>query len=163
MESRLDPDQNRPEGLPTRAAQVQCLRCGRDFEVGAMRWDHRRGLWVCARWPECEGAGFHCDLHDAPIFPASEGRLENETLIALTDACKLLPSRNGKRIHYSTVYRWATKGARGRVLETILVGGIRYTSREALQRFQSPHRPPASDHNNNALREHLYGAPRRAS
>ena len=55
--------------------------------------------------------------------------------IALSDAPKYLPRRNGKKVHYSTVYRWATKGARGRVLETRLVGGIRYTTREALQRF----------------------------
>lgn len=162
MESRLDPDRNQPTSIPTTATRVRCQRCGRDFEVSAMRWDHRRGLWVCAHWPECEGSGFHCDLQDAPASAAVDGRLESETLVALTDACKLLPSRNGKRIHYSTVYRWATKGARGRLLETILVGGIRYTSREALQRFQTPNHPPASDSNQSALREHLYGAPRRA-
>jgi len=55
--------------------------------------------------------------------------------IPLTEVPNLLPRRRGKKTHYSTVYRWATKGARGRVLESKLVGGIRYTSQEALQRF----------------------------
>lgn len=163
MTNRLDPEHNRPTTLPTTASHIHCQRCGRNFAIGAMRWDHRRGLWVCAHWPECEGAGFHCDLHDGPVAASVDSRLENEALVALTDASKLLPTRNGKRVHYSTVYRWAMKGARGRVLETILVGGIRYTSREALVRFQSPGRPPASDAKNDALREHLYGTPRRAS
>lgn len=46
-----------------------------------------------------------------------------------------LPRRQGKKVHYSTVYRWSTNGVRGRVLETSLVGGIRYTTLEAVQRF----------------------------
>lgn len=56
-------------------------------------------------------------------------------LISLKDAVKYLPKRGGKKVHYSTMYRWATKGARGRVLETTMVGGIRYTSIAALQQF----------------------------
>lgn len=61
-----------------------------------------------------------------------------EQSIALSDAPKYLPKRNGKKVHYSTIYRWATKGARGKVLESTLVGGVRYTTREALLRFFEP-------------------------
>jgi hypothetical protein len=63
--------------------------------------------------------------------------IEQEDLISLKDVPKHLPKRNGKRMHYSTVFRWATKGARGRRLESILIGGMRYTSRAALSRFTS--------------------------
>jgi hypothetical protein len=55
--------------------------------------------------------------------------------ISLTEVPNHLPRRRGKKTHYSTVYRWATKGARGRILETKLVGGILYTTQGALQRF----------------------------
>ncbi len=55
----------------------------------------------------------------------------NESLLTLKAAAKLLPGNP----HYATLFRWAQKGCRGRRLETILVGGIRYTSREALERF----------------------------
>ena len=57
--------------------------------------------------------------------------------IPLSEVPRHLPNRNGKKIHYSTIYRWATKGARGRILETALIGGVRYTTVEALHRFQS--------------------------
>jgi hypothetical protein len=61
--------------------------------------------------------------------------LVQEQLISLKEAPKHLPKRNGKRTHYSTVFRWATKGARGRRLESVFIGGVRYTSIEALNRF----------------------------
>lgn len=59
----------------------------------------------------------------------------NETPLTLAEVPRHLPKRNGKKVHYSTVYRWVTKGTRGRVLESALIGGIRYTTIEALQRF----------------------------
>jgi hypothetical protein len=61
-----------------------------------------------------------------------------ETLISLANVPKspeLPRRRRGKRINVSTLYRWATVGCKGIVLETIQVGGTRCTSREALQRF----------------------------
>lgn len=61
--------------------------------------------------------------------------LQHEQAITLAEGVNHLPKRNGKKVHYSTVYRWATKGVRGRVLESRLVGGIRYTTVEAVQRF----------------------------
>jgi hypothetical protein len=155
MTTRLDPDQNRPESLPTTAAQVKCMRCGRVFDVIALRWDHRRGLWVCAYWPDCEGAGFHCDLHDAP--PSASHVLDSQP-VSLADACNLLPRRNGKKIHYSTIYRWTTKGARGKKLESMLIGGVLYTTVEALRRFlaKAPAQRTSTD-NSDELRKHLYG------
>jgi Protein of unknown function (DUF1580) len=59
-----------------------------------------------------------------------------ETLISLTEAAKTVPRRRrGRKTHLSTIYRWATIGVRGIVLETLQCGGSRVTSREALQRF----------------------------
>jgi hypothetical protein len=59
-----------------------------------------------------------------------------EELISLTKAAEVLPHRRrGRKPHVSTLFRWATGGCRGVVLETLQVGGTRCTSREALQRF----------------------------
>lgn len=47
-----------------------------------------------------------------------------------------VPNRNGGRgIHVATVVRWSTKGVRGVRLESLMVGGTRYSSIEALERF----------------------------
>lgn len=59
-----------------------------------------------------------------------------ESLIALADVPPLLPNRRGgRRPHVSCVYRWAQRGCRGIVLETLQCGGTKVTSLEALQRF----------------------------
>lgn len=58
-----------------------------------------------------------------------------EQAIPLSEVSRYVPKRRGKKVHYSTVYRWATKGARGRVLATALSGGIRYTTVEEVRRF----------------------------
>jgi len=55
----------------------------------------------------------------------------SESLLKLSCAGRILPDRP----HSSTLHRWHLRGVRGIHLETILIGGIRYTSREALQRF----------------------------
>lgn len=59
----------------------------------------------------------------------------DEQIVTLKEACKLLPRRNGRRMHVATVYRWSVAGVRGVVLETIQVGGARCTSLEAIRRF----------------------------
>jgi hypothetical protein len=56
---------------------------------------------------------------------------ENEQLLSMTEAAKLLPGRPA----VETLWRWRTAGCRGHRLETILFGGRRYTSREAIARF----------------------------
>jgi hypothetical protein len=59
-----------------------------------------------------------------------------ETLLTLTEAAASLPRRRGgKRVNVATMYRWTTHGCRGERLETIQIGGTRFTSQEALQRF----------------------------
>lgn len=78
--------------------------------------------------------------------------------VPLREVANLLPHRRGKKVHYSTIYRWAMKGARGRVLESHMVGGIRYTTYAALRRFldgEAPqeHQRPHADE----LRRALYG------
>ena len=54
-----------------------------------------------------------------------------EALLTLTQAAATLPSKP----HASTIHRWRLRGVRGIRVETIMVGGRRYTSREALERF----------------------------
>ncbi|TWU34876.1 DUF1580 domain-containing protein [Novipirellula artificiosorum] len=61
--------------------------------------------------------------------------LSKETSIPLSEVPRHVPKRRGKKVHYSTVYRWATKGTRGRKLETVMSGGIRYTTLESIERF----------------------------
>ena len=59
----------------------------------------------------------------------------NETAIkfsAIPDWCH---KNLGNRVNRSTCHRWRTRGARGIKLETALVGGTRYTTLEALNRF----------------------------
>ena len=59
-----------------------------------------------------------------------------EKLISLNDARMYFPKRRrNKRPDLSCLYRWAGKGCRGVVLETVRVGGTRCTSREACARF----------------------------
>ncbi|MFN3166113.1 MAG: DUF1580 domain-containing protein [Phycisphaeraceae bacterium] len=56
-------------------------------------------------------------------------------LIPLIDIPKLLPKRHGKSIHIRTVRRWATKGLKGRRLQTVRVGGRYYVRLEWLEHF----------------------------
>ena len=55
--------------------------------------------------------------------------LKDEELIPLAGSA--FPSRPSN----PTVWRWHRKGVGGVFLETVLVGGRRYTSREAINRF----------------------------
>lgn len=64
--------------------------------------------------------------------------IRTEEVFSLTAATKLpvfRHRRGGKRINVSTLWRWATNGVRGIKLETIMVGGTRETSLEAIERF----------------------------
>jgi hypothetical protein len=63
-----------------------------------------------------------------------------ETLIAFHEATAHVP---GRRVHVSTLHRWRLHGVRGRRLETILCGGRRFTSLEAIQRFLQDDASPA--------------------
>jgi hypothetical protein len=68
-----------------------------------------------------------------------------EQAIPLSEVPHYVPKRRGKKVHYSTVFRWATKGVRGRVLATALSGGLRYTTIEEVHRFLSAKPSAAHD------------------
>ena len=57
--------------------------------------------------------------------------IQSESLISMAQVGARIPGRPSA----CTIWRWATRGIRGRVLETIILGGRRYTSVQALQRF----------------------------
>jgi len=60
----------------------------------------------------------------------------SDTTFALAEAARRLPClRNGRPVHPSTLWRWASRGLRGVRLATIRIGGTTCTSLEALQRF----------------------------
>ena len=57
--------------------------------------------------------------------------LLTEDLISMSEAAKDLPTRPA----VTQLYRWARRGVRGVVLETVYVGHGIYTSRQAIRRF----------------------------
>lgn len=61
--------------------------------------------------------------------------IQNETLIPFREVPAWCKEHLGNRVHPSTVHRWRLRGARGVKLETILCGGTRYTTHEALNNF----------------------------
>lgn len=62
--------------------------------------------------------------------------IQSEETIPLARVPDQLPNTaSGNRIHPSTVHRWIKRGVRGIQLETIRIGGRRYTSVEAIHRF----------------------------
>ena len=61
--------------------------------------------------------------------------ITNENLLPFRDVPAWTKQHLGNRVHPSTIQRWRLRGARGVKLETLLVGGTRYTSAEALSRF----------------------------
>lgn len=52
-------------------------------------------------------------------------------LLTLPEAAKTLP----RRVHASTLWRWATRGIKGVKLQLTTIGGRRFLSPEALQEF----------------------------
>ncbi len=61
--------------------------------------------------------------------------VHEESMVALGDVPDLLPLRRGRKIHVTSVHRWCHRGIGGTRLEMLTIGGIAYTSREALTRF----------------------------
>ena len=57
--------------------------------------------------------------------------LLNETLVSLTEAPKHLPVQCSQ----ATLQRYMRLGSRGTILESVLICGRRYTSKEAIARF----------------------------
>ncbi|TWT35170.1 hypothetical protein KOR34_00580 [Posidoniimonas corsicana] len=54
-----------------------------------------------------------------------------ETLLTIRQARDVFPNSPSE----ATLWRWLLKGVRGHVLDSVRVGGRRFTSREACQRF----------------------------
>jgi hypothetical protein len=61
--------------------------------------------------------------------------LQSEQVVTFAEATKLLPAVNGKRVHPSSLWRWARRGIRGVRLEVRRLGGRYVTSVESLDRF----------------------------
>jgi hypothetical protein len=66
--------------------------------------------------------------------------LAGEQLRSFAAAARELPSRTGGHAHATTLWRWATAGAKSPLgvrvrLERVRIGGTWYTSLESLQRF----------------------------
>lgn len=57
--------------------------------------------------------------------------IDVEALVSIREAPRHIPGTP----HIATIFRWATRGVRGQQLETIVRGGRRYTSLEAIGRF----------------------------
>jgi Protein of unknown function (DUF1580) len=59
-----------------------------------------------------------------------------ETIISLAEATEMVPGKKpGTRIHLSAIYRAVWPGHNGVCLETIVLCGRSFTSREAMDRF----------------------------
>jgi hypothetical protein len=61
--------------------------------------------------------------------------LVSEEVLSLTDAAKTLPLVHGRRLHPSTLWRWARKGIRGVRLDYVRLGRSIVTTRRALSDF----------------------------
>lgn len=60
--------------------------------------------------------------------------VQTETVVSFSDARSAVPGID-RRVSLATLHRWRLNGVRGVKLETVLIGGLRYTSREAIVRF----------------------------
>jgi hypothetical protein len=79
------------------------------------------------------GAPFNTLIVGA-VITANLGHIDltTETPITLAEAARTLP---GGAVHVSTIHRWRMKGCRGVRLITFLRGGVRHTTRQAIERF----------------------------
>lgn len=86
--------------------------------------------------------------------------IKSETIIRLGKVPAWCEENLGNRVHYSTVHRWRTRGANGRKLEWFKVGGVPYTSVEALTRFFCSHaqisEPESNPQNGDSARAREY-------
>jgi len=55
-----------------------------------------------------------------------------QDVVPINRAAALFP---GNQPHLATIWRWAQRGVRGIKLETVAIGGRRYVSPEAVERF----------------------------
>jgi hypothetical protein len=57
-------------------------------------------------------------------------------LLSMNEAVDVFPSRRGgSKVSRVTLHRWITRGAKGVRLETVKVGGMIYTTKDAIREF----------------------------
>lgn len=62
--------------------------------------------------------------------------IATDELISIREAARLVPGRRGRRgVHPTTVYRWIAGTPDGTRLETVMIGGSRYTTLAAMREF----------------------------
>lgn len=79
------------------------------------------------RAPNC--VSDHTQLQPTPHHIIDPAR---EQLLAVAKLCAWHEQRTGKRPHRSVPYRWCREGINGICLPTVQLGGVRYTSEEAI-------------------------------
>lgn len=61
--------------------------------------------------------------------------LQNDKPMSLPDAAEYLGRLTGQKPHVSTIYRWCLKGCKGVRLDSICIGGKRFVTATAIERF----------------------------
>lgn len=61
--------------------------------------------------------------------------LREDQPLSLPDAAAFLGKLTGKKPHASTLWRWCLKGCKGVRLESICIGGKRFVTATAIERF----------------------------
>lgn len=61
--------------------------------------------------------------------------LREDQPLSLPDAAEFLGKLTGQKPHVSTLWRWCLKGCKGAKLESICIGGKRFVTAAAIERF----------------------------
>lgn len=61
--------------------------------------------------------------------------LREDQSLSLPDAAEYLGKLTGKKPHVSTLWRWCLKGCKGVRLESVCIGGKRFVTVTAIERF----------------------------
>jgi hypothetical protein len=78
----------------------------------------------------------HARPDDPSGAPGPTEPVDLRDLFPLSEIHRHLPRRpDGKKLHRTSVGRWASRGCRGVILRTWLVGGVRFTSSRAVADF----------------------------
>jgi hypothetical protein len=72
---------------------------------------------------------------DAGTYLVKLRDLSEDQPLSLTDAAEFLGKLTGRKPHVSTLWRWCLKGCRGVRLESICIGGKRFVTAAALEKF----------------------------
>jgi hypothetical protein len=57
-------------------------------------------------------------------------------LLSMNEAVEVFPHRRGgSKVSRVTLHRWITQGAKGVRLETVKIGGMVYTTKDAIREF----------------------------